>query len=142
MSVREPRATAEPASASIGAARALEGEPAPPPSQEASVVLDIGGDIGAAVVYCPAELSGTEIEIRGIGLEWTGVHTAVRERRLRRGVQYAAVFGALPAGSYELRLRGDPSSVPVARFAVSGGEITMASWPHIDRPLQTVPAGA
>ena len=34
---------------------------------QGSVVLDIGGDIGALIVTAPAELEGIEIEIRPVG---------------------------------------------------------------------------
>jgi hypothetical protein len=71
-------------------------------------MLDIGGDTGALVVYTPASLLGHEIEVRTHGGIWAGVHTAVRARHVGDTVLYAGVFGSLPAGPYDLRLRQDP----------------------------------
>jgi len=65
------------------------------PSQEGSVVVDIGGDIGAAIVSTPATLVGSEIEIRRCGAAWDGTHVAVRERHVSGGVLHAAFFSGL-----------------------------------------------
>jgi hypothetical protein len=107
-------------------------EPGLPPSRQGSVVLDIGGDVGAAIVYLPAGLTGREIEIRRAGAAWDGVHTAVRERRLGSITRFAAVFGALPAGSYQLRVRHGGADPVVLQVEVDGGAITESAWP--DRP--------
>ena len=96
------------------------------PSGVASVVSDIGGDIGAAVVYVPETLAGLEIEIRPIGSVWDGTHTAVRERPVGSSVVYAGFFGSLPAGRYELRLKGDERRE--VKLAVRGGEVAEVTW--------------
>lgn len=48
----------------------------PPPEQipdaAGVVIVDIGGDRGAAVISTPRELAGAEIEIRAAGTEWDG----------------------------------------------------------------------
>jgi hypothetical protein len=103
-------------------------EAVPPPSGEATVVLDIGGDRGAAIVFTPSSLEGSEIEIRPAGEPWAGVHTGVRPRHLRDGVCFAAVFGTLVAGDYQLRVKGSRSE-PVMSIGVTGGSITEGSWP-------------
>jgi hypothetical protein len=72
-------------------------------------VLDLGGDIGALVVYAPEALLGEEIEIRPHGGRWAGLHTAVRARHLGDAVLYAGVFGSLRAGLYDLRVRSAPA---------------------------------
>ena len=100
-----------------------------PPSGEATVVLDIGGECGAAVIYTPAALDGAEIEIRPAGESWDGTHTGVRRRNLRDGVCFAAVFGAVGSGDYQLRIRGTEVD-PVLTLSVAGGGITEASWPE------------
>jgi hypothetical protein len=105
-----------------------EPETALPPSGEGTVVLDIGGDLGAAAVFTPASLAGSEIEIRPAGEPWAGVHTGVRRRDLRDGACFAAVFAALPVGRYQLRVRGTDSG-PVMDLAVTGGTITEDRWP-------------
>jgi hypothetical protein len=96
------------------------------PSGPATVMADIGGDIGAAVIYTPQTLAGLEIEIRPVGSEWDGTHTAVRERQLDGSVIWAAFFATLHAGRYELRLREDASrSMPLE---VIGGVVTEVEW--------------
>ncbi len=98
-------------------------------SRAGTVVLDIGGDVGAAVVVVPTWLGGVEIEIRAEGDAWTEVHTAVRERELPAGgsVQ-AAVFESLPSGQYQVRVRHGEPGAATAKFAVLGGQVTEVSW--------------
>jgi len=55
--------------------------PEQPPDAAGSVIVDIGGDAGAAVISTPSELVGSEIEIRAVGTEWDGTHTGVHERQ-------------------------------------------------------------
>jgi hypothetical protein len=100
------------------------------PSEKGSVVVDIGGDVGAAIVSTPASLAGTEIEIRRSTAAWDGTHVAVRERRVSGGVFHAALFPGLESGSYEVRLRNDLAS-PVTCFTVEGGRVSAArlTWP-------------
>ena len=94
-------------------------------SEVGSVVLDIGGDLGAAVVHTPATLAGLEIEIRREGAEWDGTHVAVRARRTPGGEVYAALFPALHQGSYEARVRGDDDGRVVA-VDVEGARVNEA----------------
>ncbi len=103
-------------------------ESVPGPSTEGSVLLDIGGDRGALVVFTPAALDGAEIEIRPMGRDWDGTHTAVRRRELPAAEYFAGVFGSLLAGPYQLRLRGEVSDIFI-ELNVTGGEITEARWP-------------
>ena len=77
-------------------------EPALPPSGQGTVVLDIGGDVGALVVHAAAEHSGVEIELARRGERRPFVHTEVRERRLPDGSVYAGVFPAVTIGDYTL----------------------------------------
>jgi hypothetical protein len=96
------------------------------PSGPATVMADIGGDIGAAVIYTPEQLAGLEIEIRLAGAEWDGTHTAIRERQLNGPVVWAAFFAALHAGRYDLRLREDTSQSMM--LEVVGGVVTEVTW--------------
>jgi hypothetical protein len=96
------------------------------------VLLDIGGDVGAAVVVLPAALAGTEIEARPTGGDALGhhhfPHVGVVARPVPDGsVVHSAVFGELPAGSYELYER--PAGPVRLRVAVTGGAVTEAVWP-------------
>ena len=113
----------------------------PEPSGQATVVLDIGGSRGAAVVYLTADWDGSEVEIRSVGDPWTGTHTAVRRRDLQDGSCFAAVFGSLAAGDYQLRIRGSDSD-PVMGVSVDAGHVTEASWPadpHVVAGTATAP---
>jgi hypothetical protein len=96
------------------------------PSHPGGVMADIGGDVGAAILYVPETLAGLEIEIRPAGHEWDGTHTAVRERHVNDGVIWAAFFGSLRAGGYELRVRGDASRSMT--LVVVGGHVSELSW--------------
>lgn len=103
-------------------------ESLPEASGAGSVVLDIGGDVGAAAIYVPASLAGDEIEIRAVGDPWRGTHVAVRERVLPDRTVWAALFPALGQGSYEIRIKdGDPSG-PVGSVDVAGGQVTVQHW--------------
>src|SRR5437016_1431667 len=91
-------------------------------------MADIGGDIGALILYVPETLSGFEIEIRRIGRDWDGTHTAVRERHLPGGIVWAAFFGSLRAGCHEVRVRSDVTRS--LELQINGGEVAEAQWPR------------
>ncbi len=91
-------------------------------SEVGSVVLDIGGDLGAAIVHTPANLAGLEIEIRQEGTPWDGIHVAVRARSVPGGEVYAALFPGLRQGRYEVRVRGDDEG-PVSGVDVVGARV-------------------
>jgi hypothetical protein len=101
-------------------------ETIPAPSGTGSVVADIGGDMGAAILHVDADLAGREIEIRSAGSPWDGTHTAVRERHVGAGVIWAAFFGSLRAGRYEVRVRD--ASPRTRTLDVAGGQVTEATW--------------
>jgi hypothetical protein len=101
----------------------------PDSSPVAAVVLDIGDGFGAVVIDTPPWLEGHEIEIRKVGAEWRGVHTAVRARLIPTGTQYAAVFGSLAEGRYHLRVRGDLDESPVLSLDVTSASVTYSLWP-------------
>lgn len=96
-----------------------------PPSYEGSVVMDIGGDTGALVIYTPDALADLEIEIARQGEDRPFVHTAVRERHLTEGSLFAAVYPNLPAGRYTLM---PVSSQPALDVTIEGGRVTELTW--------------
>jgi|HubBroStandDraft_6_1064221.scaffolds.fasta_scaffold1271731_2 hypothetical protein len=103
-------------------------ETLPGPSSVGSVVLDIGGEVGAAAIYVPASLAGVEIEIRRVEDPWRGTHVAVLERILADRSVFAALFSALREGSYQIRVKdGDPSG-PIGSVDVVGGRVTVQHW--------------
>ena len=107
----------------MGAQEAL-----PEASGPGSVVLDIGEDVGAAIITTPESLAGCELEIRAAGRAWDGRHVAVLERRLPSGPIWAGVFPALQEGVWEARIRDQPDG-PSSTFTVAGGRATRAHLP-------------
>ena len=53
-------------------------------------VLDIGGNIGALVLYADERFREMEIEISPLGDEGRRVHTAIHERRVGDRIVFAA----------------------------------------------------
>jgi hypothetical protein len=98
-------------------------EELPEASGPGTVVLEIGEDVGAAIVRTPASLDGAEIEIRPAGEPWAGRHVAVRPRHLASGVIHAALFEGLREGPYDVRLRASTSDEPLCSFLVEGGRV-------------------
>jgi len=91
-----------------------------------SLVVDVGGDTGALIVYAPPDLVGREIEIaRAETPPGHPVHNVVRPRRVGQRVVHAAVFPDLPAGTYR-RYRNGVADGP--SFAVAGGRVTEIDW--------------
>ena len=96
------------------------------PSQDGSVMIDIGGDVGALVIHTPPDLNGTEIELSPADAEEVRTHVAVRERHGPGATLHAAVFPSLAAGTYTV---WDPTSRPIAQVTVTGGQVTQFTWP-------------
>jgi hypothetical protein len=96
-----------------------------PPSTEGSVVMEVGGDVGALVVYTPDALAGLEIELALRGDDRQFVHTEVRERRLPDATIFAAVFPAVPAGEYTLL---PVAALPALDVSVEGGSVAELTW--------------
>ncbi|HWM03319.1 MAG TPA: hypothetical protein VNP92_13385 [Actinophytocola sp.] len=87
-----------------------------------SLVLDIGGDIGALVIHTGPELREREIEISpATDLRAKRSHNVVHARRGGDRVAYTAVFPAVPAGDYTVWHHD--GSVH-ATITVRGGEVT------------------
>jgi hypothetical protein len=99
------------------------------PSSAGTVVLDIGPGVGAAIVHTPRDMLDLEIEYRVAGADWAEKHMAVRERLGAGSVQCAAVFGPLPMGDYEFRVRGSRSKQPSLILRIPDSSVATASWP-------------
>ncbi|HVB07066.1 MAG TPA: hypothetical protein VNF07_12545 [Acidimicrobiales bacterium] len=91
------------------------------PSTVASVVLDIGGDVGALVLHAAAERFGDEIDLNPDDPARPHTHSAVRERRVGSQRRYAAVYPELLKGSYTLAGSGQ-------RVTIEGGRITELTY--------------
>ncbi|MGD0555446.1 MAG: hypothetical protein ABSA93_10755 [Streptosporangiaceae bacterium] len=77
--------------------------PADPESAPASadnLLLDIGADAGALVIYAAPDRDEAEIEISPAAAIGDRSHNVVRARQTGSGVRYAAVFPLLSAGNY------------------------------------------
>ncbi len=124
-----------------GLGASVHGSGEQPVGNQDCVVLDIGGEVGALILYAPAELSGAEVEISlpGAGPR---THSIVRERRIERSASgrrtagrhaapsgpgdtavYAAVYPGLPAGVYTI---WRDAQTPAGTVQVEGGQV--ASW--------------
>ena len=104
-----------------------------PYAGQGSVLLDIGGDVGALVVAMPPSMVGTEVEIDVFGRQQHRdhhhhrAHVAVVDRPVVHGTTPSLVFGELVAGTYALYDKGGDEVLLTAR--VRGGEVTFAEWP-------------
>ena len=91
-------------------------------------VLDIGGDVGALVLYTgPAHL-GLEIEVSREDDDTNRVHTMIRERTVQGRLVQAGIFAELRSGRY--RIWGGDPLLP-DRVTIAGGEVAEIDW----RPL-------
>lgn len=96
------------------------------PSGPGTVVLELGADVGALVLYTPAELDGREIEISRDEVRARRTHSQVRPRHMTTGTRYAAVYPDLAAGPYTIW--ADEQN-PAGRVVITGGLVTNWSWP-------------
>jgi hypothetical protein len=90
------------------------------------VVLDIGGEFGALVLYVPPELRGREIEISPLGHDTQRVHTAVLERIVAGRTVFAAVYPQLAAGTFHLWFDEDPTRPN--RVEIEAGQVAELDW--------------
>ena len=90
------------------------------------VVLDIGGEFGALVLYTPPELHRREIEISPIGQDTQRVHTAVLERIVAGRSIFAAVYPRLTAGAFRVWFDEDPTRPNTVR--IEAGQVAELDW--------------
>jgi hypothetical protein len=89
------------------------------------VVLDIGDDVGALVLYTRRELHGREIEVSPVGCDDRRIHTAVLERVAGGQTIFAAVYPELKAGSY--RIWGDGLNL-ASEVTIPAGGVAEIDW--------------
>jgi hypothetical protein len=85
-----------------------------------NVVLELGEELGALVVYADAALLHEEIEISPAVDDARRSHKDVLERLVNGRSIHAAVFDRLERGAYTLWHRGEPIA---RRVAVAGGRV-------------------
>jgi len=95
------------------------------PTGAGTVLLDIGANTGALVLYTPAELLGAEIEISPDIPGAPRTHAAVRPRPGPTGTRYAAVYERLAAGGYTL---WRDHATPAGQVTITGGLVTNVHW--------------
>jgi hypothetical protein len=102
-------------------------EPAAGPSGPGTVVMDVGGAIGALILYTPAAMDGREIEIsRDDAPAARRTHAQVRARHMATATEYAAVYPGLGAGRYTI---WDAQDRPAVTVVITGGHVTSCRWP-------------
>ena len=84
------------------------------------VLLDIGGDVGAVVVYLGADVTGDELEIQPVGDPAGRFHTGIHCRPSGGAVVPVAVFPEGRTGRYELL---DDEGRSFAELSATGGEV-------------------
>jgi hypothetical protein len=88
-------------------------------------VLDIGGNVGALILYTDASRDGEEIDIIDAAHPDRSTHSQVHRRTANGRAVWAAVYPSLRAGTYRLtrgpRDRGDV-------VTIVGGAITELDW--------------
>jgi hypothetical protein len=95
-------------------------------------ILDIGGDVGALIVYLPALTATGELDIQPVGEPGARFHTGVHERGSAvsptsptspapaAGSAWVAIYPEVVEGRYELL---DDHGARLALVAVAGGEV-------------------
>ena len=105
-------------------------EPAAGPSGPGTVVMELGADVGALILYTPAAMDGEEIELSRDdepgSVQSRRTHSRVRPRHMPGETKYAAVYPGLPAGRYTIWRDGHR---PAATVTVTGGKISSCRWP-------------
>jgi hypothetical protein len=102
-------------------------EPVAGPSGPGTVVMDLGADVGALILFTPARMDGREIEIsRDDEPGARRTHSQVRQRHVATVTRYAAVYPGLRAGQYTIW--GDDQR-PAVTTVITGGQITSCRWP-------------
>jgi hypothetical protein len=89
------------------------------------VMLELGDDVGALLLYTGPELHGREVEISAAGATGKRPHKQVHRRMVHGLTVHAAVFDRLGAGEYTLWLDGLPQA---PRVHVDAGAITEVDW--------------
>ncbi|BCY12264.1 phospholipase [Actinoplanes sp. L3-i22] len=105
------------------------------PSGQGTVMLNIGGSIGALIIDTSARFHGHEIEISPVATPEQRQHAAVRARYIRGGVTYCVVIDGLAEGRYAIWADGGE---PLTEIEVRGGAVAQFAWPENAVPGRTL----
>ncbi|HEX3721951.1 MAG TPA: hypothetical protein VHV31_04125 [Nitrolancea sp.] len=89
------------------------------------IMVDIGEDAGALVIYAPRELRGTEIEISPAGNDTSRQHVDILERKINERSVCAAVFPSLAPGDYSI---WRPGGLESERVTVAPESVAEVDW--------------
>jgi hypothetical protein len=97
------------------------------PSWQGSVMLDIGGTIGALVLYTPSSWVGREIDLVPGDPALAHTHSAVRERGRAGETFFAAVYPRLVEGRYVIEGSGQEVTIDGGRVRELSYDVETAS---------------
>jgi hypothetical protein len=100
-----------------------------------NIVLNIGDDIGALIIYTREDLRERQIEVSSPGIDARKIHNVVHERRLNGRPVFAAVFPTLAAGDYKTWTN------PTSEFTIAGGQVAELDWRDIPVEIHIPYAG-
>ncbi len=87
-----------------------------------ALVLDIGGDVGALILYADETLVGSEVDLTREGeAHHHGTHTAIRRRRVNGADVICGVYPELHIGTYQVWGLHDR---PIGTVAIEGGRVS------------------
>jgi hypothetical protein len=87
-----------------------------------ALVLDIGGDVGALVLYAEESCLGLEIDLTPVGVPRSHhTHTMIRRRRAVDREFIAGVYPSLQAGTYTVWGVDDR---PLGEVTIDGGRVS------------------
>lgn len=87
-----------------------------------ALVLDIGGDVGALIIYTEEACLGSEIDLTPVGAPQSHhVHTMIRRRRATNRDVIAGLFPELREGRYTL---WGLAGAPIGEVTIVGGQIS------------------
>jgi hypothetical protein len=89
------------------------------------LVLDIGGDIGALILYTNADRCNDEIEISPKGSDSHRQHNQVHERSFNGTSVFSAVYPELPAGTYDI---WQDDETRAGTVEIVGGKVAEVDW--------------
>jgi hypothetical protein len=82
--------------------------------------VDVGGEVGAMVVYLAAGTRSGELEACPVDAPDARFHTGVHHRAIAHGFAWTAVFPEVAEGAYHLL---DAEGGPLAAVTVTGGRV-------------------
>lgn len=96
---------------------------------QGAVLVDVGDDAGALVLYTDAAMEGVEIDISPVGDDTARTHVAVHTRPVPgHAPLFAAVYPSLTHGRYRL---WHPGRDAAGTVDIEAGRVTETTWQHV-----------